>query len=64
VRLTPIQWLVMAAILVMFGCMVLDILGLIAPPEWVWIVAPLTLWLVSWFTLPTMSELKKANRRG
>jgi hypothetical protein len=64
VKLTGLQKLVMLAALAMFAAAMLDIFDVIAPPNWVWIVVPITLGLLSWAILPTMKELTKANRRG
>jgi hypothetical protein len=64
VRLTGLQKLVLLAALAMFVGLILDILEVIAPPNWVWIVVPITLGLLSWAILPSMKELNKANRRG
>lgn len=62
-KLSPLQWFVMAAGFAMFMAMILDILRVIAPPDWVWIVVPLVLLVLSWLVLPSMAEIKKANRR-
>jgi hypothetical protein len=64
VRLTWLQKLVLLGGLAMLAAALLDILGVIAPPNWVWIVIPITLGLLSWAILPTMKELTRANRRG
>jgi hypothetical protein len=64
VKLSTLQWLVLFAIVAMFATAVLDVVNVIAPPNWVWIVVPLALWAASQAVLPRMAELRQASRRG
>ena len=62
-KLTAFQWLVIIAILAMFGGMVLDVMGVIAPPEWLWVAFSIILLVASRLALPSLAELGKANHR-
>jgi len=64
VTFTRVQWVVMAAICAMFAGMVLDILDVIDPANWVWAVVSTSLLLASWVVLPSMAELGARARHG
>ena len=62
-RLTPLQWAWMAGVTALFGAALLDIAGVIAPPNALWAFGPLILLLIGWL-VPSMRELRRAQRRG
>jgi uncharacterized membrane protein YdcZ (DUF606 family) len=64
VKLSGLQWLWMGAVGLLFTGLVLDIAGIIAPPDRLWMVAPAVLMVAGWFVMPSMADLRRANRRG
>jgi len=64
VRLRPIQWLWLAAVFALFVGLLLDVAGVINPPNLLWIVGSVAMMLLGFKLMPSLAELRKVNRRG
>jgi hypothetical protein len=63
-RLNALQWLWVAACLLMFAATLADIAGLVAVPSVVWLLGYAGLALAGRFVMPSLAELKQTNRAG
>ena len=62
-KLNPLQWFWMAAVIVLLAGLLLDVAGVINPPSLLWLTGS-GLLLLTGKIMPTMAELKRLNRRG
>lgn len=61
-KLSVIQWAWMLAIAALFALMMADIAGLAEMPQIFWMLGFGLLAPIGWLVMPSMKELKKAQR--
>jgi len=62
IRRVQVTWLVGCCAL--FVAMILDIFGLLAVPNLVWLAGSGVLLVIGWRVMPSLKEISSMNRRG
>ena len=62
-RLNLAQWLWMSAAAMLAASMLLDLANVVEIPPIYWLLGSTSLLVIDWWVMPSMKELKKAQRR-
>ncbi len=63
-KLRPVQWLWLGAVVALFVGLMLDVAGIINPSNLFWIVGSILLMLIGAKLAPSLAELRKASHLG
>ncbi len=62
-KLNTAQWLWMSAAALFMASVLLDLANVVNVPPIYWLLGSTSLTVIGWWVMPSMKELKKAQRR-